>query len=196
MYIHDYYLRVLLIISINYYILNIYVIILYVYIIYIIALNMNNGRVSLDTTNAHRYELTDNSKKELFRNNYVAGVKKTPTYDRFFSKNNIKYLQEKIVINVKDCSKGGYDISEQDENSLLVVMRSIYMDNLTNTGQTEQEVAYMNHLVIKYCVDNIIVNIKQYIHYLKSISKLPVPMEHPKYMRPDGLKKYRHIVHF
>ena len=157
---------------------------------------MNNGRVSLDLNNAHTYELTDDSQKTLYRSNLVSGVQNTPTYNRFFSNNNIKYLQEKIIKNVKDCSQGGYDISEQEEGNLLVVMRSIYMDNLANTGNTEQEVAYMNHLVIKYCVDNIIVNIKQYIHYLKSISKLPVPMEHPKYMRPAGLKKYRHITHF
>ena len=157
---------------------------------------MNNGRVSLDLNNAKNYEMIDNSKKELYRNNYVAGLKKTAIYERFFSKNNIKYIQEKIVKNVKDCSQGGYDISEQEESNVLIIMRSIYMDNLTNTCDTEKEVAYMNHLVIKYCVNNIITNIKQYVHYLKSISTLPVPMEHPKYMRPDGLKKYRHIVHF
>jgi hypothetical protein len=156
---------------------------------------MNNGRVSLDLDNSHNYTLTDQS-HSLYKSNLVSGVKKTPTYNVFFSNRNIKYLQEKIVKNVKDCSQGGYDISQQEETNLLVVMRSIYMDNLTNTGNIKQEVAYMNHLVIKYCVDNIIVNIKQYIHYLKSISKLPVPMEHPKYMRPDGLKKYKHIVHF
>ena len=154
-----------------------------------------NGRVTLDLNNSHKYELTD-VVPALYKSNLIPGVKVTATYKRFFSNNNIKYIQEKIITNVKDCSNGGYDITEQEESNVLVVMRSTYLDNLKNTGHTEEEVTYMNHLVIKYCVDNIITNIKQYVHYLKSISKLPVPMEHPKYMRPDGLKKYKHIVHF
>ena len=156
---------------------------------------MNNGRVTLDLDNSHSYKLTNES-KPLYKSNFVAGIKETETYKVYFSENNTNYLQEKIIKNVKDCSKGGYDISKQDDNTLLIIMRSIYLQNLKDTGNVDKQVANMNHLVIEYCVNNIVTNIKNYVYYLNDISKLPVPLEHPKYMRPDGLKKYKTITHF
>ena len=58
----------------------------------------------------------------------------------------------------------------------------------------QKEVQIMNSLIIDYCVKNIVSNIKHYIYYLKDISQLPQPLEHPKYMRSDGLKNYKSII--
>lgn len=156
---------------------------------------MNNGRISLDLNNSHRYDFTEDT-PSIYTSNFVSGVKETNTYKLYFSNHNIEYLQDKIIKNVKDCSQGGYDISKQKQDTLLVIMRSIYLQNLKDTGNVENEVSNMNHLVIEYCVKNIVSNIKNYVHYLNDISKMPIPLEHPKYMRPDGLKKYRTITHF
>jgi hypothetical protein len=156
---------------------------------------MNNGRISLDLDNSHRYDFTDDT-PSIYNSNFVSGVKETKTYKQYFSNQNIEYLQDKIIKNVKDCSQGGYDISKQKKDTLLVIMRSIYLQNLKDTGNVQNEVSNMNHLVIEYCVKNIVSNIKNYVHYLNDISKMPIPLEHPKYMRPDGLKKYRTITHF
>ena len=70
----------------------------------------------------------------------------------------------------------------------------IYLQYVQNLNDINKEIITMNKFVIDYCVHNIISNIKHYLFYLNDISKLPEPLEHPKYMRPDGLKNYKDVI--
>ena len=154
---------------------------------------MNNGRIKLDPNNANQYAFTDNEFKPLYQTQYISGITKTPLYKAYFSQNNINHLQNNIIKEVASCSNS-YKIGRQDETNLIVIMRSMYLQYATNTGNMEKEIPALNKLVLDYCVHNIISNIKHYLFYLKDISKLPMPLEHSKYMRPDGLQNYKDII--
>ena len=103
---------------------------------------------------------------------YVAGI-----YERnllsniYFSKKNTLIIQNKIRTIIK--KKYNYKISPQSDKELLIIMRSIYMENSTNYYKTHKdlknEVNRLNKLIIDYCVNNIINNIKEYVSYLNKI---------------------------
>lgn len=154
---------------------------------------MNNGRVSLDLSNSNQYDFNNKNDKPLFNTQYISGIEQTPLYNVFFSNDNINFLQNAIIKNVASCSNS-YKISRQDDNTLIIIMRSIFLQYVQNLEDMQKEVQIMNSLIIDYCVKNIVSNIKHYIYYLKDISQLPQPLEHPKYMRSDGLKNYKSII--
>jgi hypothetical protein len=103
---------------------------------------------------------------------YVAGI-----YERnllsniYFSKKNTLIIQNKIRTIIK--KKYNYKISPQSDKELLIIMRSIYMENSTNYYKTHKdlknEVNRLNKLIIDYCINNIINNIKEYVSYLNKI---------------------------
>jgi hypothetical protein len=52
----------------------------------------------------------------------------------------------------------------------------------------KEQVKELNTMVIRWCVDEIIKNVKQYIGYKKSISTLPLPLEHSLLPSQKGTK--------
>ena len=103
---------------------------------------------------------------------YVSGIyEKNLLSDIYFSEKNTKLIQTKIKKNILD--KYNYKISDQSKEELLIIMRSIYMDNSTNNYKTKndlkKEIQRLNTLIIDYCTNNIINNIKEYTSYLDKI---------------------------
>lgn len=153
---------------------------------------MNNGRITLDLNNANDYSFTDDSLKPIYKPQIISGITATPLYSTFFSEGNITFIQNTIIEKVKEQSS--HVISKQDENNLIVIMRSTYLQYTKNTDDFQTELNSLNTYVVNYSVKNIINNISHYLYYLNDISNLPRPLEHPKYMRPDGLKNYKDII--
>ena len=153
---------------------------------------MKNGRVNIDLSNADDYAFADTNIQPIYKTKIISGITATPLYTTFFSSNNINFLQNKIIQEVQHHTS--YTISKQDENNLIVIMRSIYLQYSKNGNDIQSEINNMNAHIIKYCVNNISSNIKHYLFYLNDISKLPCPLEHPKYMSPDGLKNYKDVI--
>ena len=91
--------------------------------------------------------------------------------DIFFSEKNTELIQTKIKKIIKQKYK--YKISNQSNQELFIIMRSIYMDNSTNNyknkNDLKNEIKKLNLLIINYCVNNIINNIKEHITYIKKI---------------------------
>jgi len=153
---------------------------------------MKNGRVTLDMNNAKDYSFCDNTVKPIYNSKIISRITPTPLYNKFFSSANIEFIQNTIISNVK--IQTSQIISNQDETNLIVIMRSIYLQYIKNTDDFQTELNRLNKEVIMYSVKNIVSNIGHYLHYLEDISKLPMPLEHPKYMRPDGLKNYKDFI--
>jgi hypothetical protein len=61
-------------------------------------------------------------------------------------------------------------------------MRSIFLQYSTNRTDSAElirkQIESLNNKVLDYCVSNVVSNLKQYEHYRKDISSLPVPMEY------------------
>ena len=64
-------------------------------------------------------------------------------------------------------------------------MRSIYLQSGSTRISTDRDVSNtidrLNKMVIDYSVEHILSKLNQYDLYLNDISKLPEPMERPKY---------------
>ena len=103
---------------------------------------------------------------------YVSGIYESNLLsDIYFSNKNTDLIQLKIINTIK--KNYNYKISKQSKNELLIIMRCIYMDNSTNYYKTKQdlknEINRLNKLIIDYCVNNIVNNIKEYELYLEKI---------------------------
>jgi hypothetical protein len=111
--------------------------------------------------------------------------------DLFLSKKNIDLIELKIVNIILE--KFNYKISKQSRNELLIVMRSIFLDNCTNNYSNKEDVkkelSKLNNLVINYCVDNIMKNIKGHELYLKKINNNLSPLENGVNTNSKGEKQ-------
>ncbi|MEO0236658.1 MAG: hypothetical protein ABIN35_00300 [candidate division WOR-3 bacterium] len=100
---------------------------------------------------------------------------KNPLLVFFFSKKNVDHLQNLIIQMVEYLSNGLYKISRQSDNELLVVMRSVYIKTPTNplaTGeQFKRNVCLLNKTVLDWVVPRIMVNIQQYLGYVRDKSQ-------------------------
>ena len=97
---------------------------------------------------------------------------------KFFSKENINIIQNLIIKGVYLNSNKTHIISNQNEQELLIIMRSFYLQygkNLPNN--INEQINELNNKTVQWAVENIISNIQQYISYKKSCSTLPMPLE-------------------
>jgi len=97
----------------------------------------------------------------------------------FFSDTNVDAINKAIKANIK--KHYNVSIPDQINNSLFIIMRSIYLQYSQNisTNDVIAEVKYLNKLVIDYCLEKITSELVAYETYRKDIEFLPIPMDHP-----------------
>tara|TARA_B100000427_G_scaffold326135_1_gene334228 strand:+ start:756 stop:1148 length:393 start_codon:yes stop_codon:yes gene_type:complete len=103
----------------------------------------------------------------------------TPLSRAFFSRENIDSLQTSIRYNVWLSSGKKHVIAKQSDNELIVIMRSVFLQNSKNR---ESDILYqvkeLNKIVLDYTVKHILTQVRQYITYTKDISNPRPIMEH------------------
>jgi len=98
----------------------------------------------------------------------------------FFSYENIMILQNAIRKGVYDISNHQYLISNQDCNTLKIIMRSIFLQHsINNPTNITQQIKELNQLVVTYSVNNIFNEAIGYKKYLQDVSTLAVPLSTP-----------------
>ena len=100
--------------------------------------------------------------------------------DIFFSDMNTKVVQDTIRYKVHENTKKV--ISEQSQNELYIIMRSImlqFANFRVNVDNIVDEIKRLNEKVVEYSVENISSNVLQHDGYIKDLSKLPTPMDRP-----------------
>ena len=129
-----------------------------------------------------------NIKDNNFQKTAIEGItERNIISDLFLSEKNVNLIHLKIINSIRD--KYNYNISKQSKNELLIIMRSIYLNNCTNNfsnkNEIKKELNKLNELVINYSVNNIIKNIKSYELYLDKINNDLEPIDLPK---PTSIK--------
>lgn len=105
----------------------------------------------------------------------------SPTSKLFFSDVNISALQlgiRNVILN-KTCGK--IVIGNQSLNELIIIMRSIYLQEFERRSDilsTVDQVKHINTKVIMYAVPRIIAEANMHNAYIKRITTLPVPLSH------------------
>ena len=95
-----------------------------------------NGRVDIKTTNTSKlfqmYDKIPAHQCSSYRNATEGLWDETTLSNLFFSRENIKIIQNGIRAGVYKKSRGQHIIGEQDCDSLKIIMRSVYLQNSAN----------------------------------------------------------------
>jgi uncharacterized phage-associated protein len=151
-----------------------------------------NGRVNLIDNNTTSYKI-DPQNPVLYNEKAVNTISRIYTgncvTETYFSKENIDIVQEGIINSVYNKTEGKYSIGRQSDQELLIVMRSIYLQYGKNLNfNINEQIRQLNTMVIRWCVDEIIKNINQYMNYKVNVSTLPMPMERAQLPSVKGTK--------
>jgi len=124
-------------------------------------------KIPVKQMTSYREALTGN-----FENNMLSRA--------FFCAKNITALQYQLINNVAKSSNGRFKIGFQDEDTLKIIMRSIYLQHGSNLpNHITQQIAELNKLVVDYSVPQIYGEADAYIKYKRDISTLAVPLTRP-----------------
>ena len=102
----------------------------------------------------------------------------TPLNTLFFSEFNMNLLQRGIRQSFRD--QTGVAIDYQNPSDLYSIMRVIFINNSGDPNANVQEqVRYMNGIVIKTASGQIQTGVSQYMGYVHDIDTLAVPIDRP-----------------
>ena len=144
-----------------------------------------NGRVDLTKYNPfNKFKLYDrvnnNDKSTAYRDALLGNWQSNELSDTFFSAENIDALQQGMIDGVKSLSNNSIMIGRQDEDTLKIIMRSVFLQNAKNNAQPVlQQVEDLNKIVLNYAVPQIYGEAQGYVKYRNDVSTLVVPMDRP-----------------
>ena len=143
-----------------------------------------NGRVDIITPNTNTlFALSDRlavSQSTDFRDAMTGNWYDTKLSLSFFSKENIKILQNGIRAGVYKKSNQQYIIDNQNEDELKIIMRSIFLQNSKNLATNiSEQIAKLNQMVFDYAVRQVYGETEGYMKYKRDASTLVVPLSLP-----------------
>ena len=98
----------------------------------------------------------------------------------YFSKQNIQIIQNSIRVGVYKMSKKQYLIGAQSEDTLKIIMRSVFLQNSANMqSHITKQIEAINKIVVEYCAKQIYGEAQGYLTYLHDASTLVVPLQRP-----------------
>ena len=143
-----------------------------------------NGRVDIEKPNINTlFDLKDKIPIESsdFRDALNGNIITSDLSVAYFSKENIRIIQNGLRVGVYNLSKGSYIISPQNEDNLKVIMRSIFLQNSANLpNNIKEQINELNSIVLDYCIPKVYGEAKGYLTYLHDVSNLAIPMERPE----------------
>ncbi len=102
----------------------------------------------------------------------------TPLNTLFFSEFNMNLLQRGIRQSFRD--QTGVAIDYQNPSDLYSIMRVVFINNSGDPNANVQEqVKYMNGIVIKTALGQIQTGVSQYMGYVHDVDTLAVPIDRP-----------------
>ena len=120
----------------------------------------------------------DNNKSNAMRNELIKNQVRVNECEQgdletyFFSDENISLINKQLILSVFKKTKGQYRINDQSKQTLIIVMRYVYLEYAKhlpyNIGGQIRE---LNCRVVSEILPNIITNITQRIEYLAQLEK-------------------------
>ena len=118
-----------------------------------------------------------------------------PLSKKFFSNENIQMVQKMIIKAIYVKSGGKFQIQEQDENDLLVVMRGVFFNEAKFLpNRILEQVIELDRKVVEQTVPGIMSNIKQQFSYIKDITKPRDLLDLPVNVSVKGTKTLPSII--
>lgn len=105
----------------------------------------------------------------------------------FFSKENMEILQNGIRAGVYKKSNNQYVVGQQDCDSLIIIMRSIFLQySLNQPHNITEQIEELNNMVLNYSISRVYSEAQGYMKYLYDASTLVVPLSAPIYTSQAG----------
>ena len=144
----------------------------------------SNGRVDILGPNTNViFSMMDKipvSQCSSFRDAMTGNWNDTPLSVAFFSRNNMKIVQNGIRAGVYNKSNGHYVIGEQNCDELQIIMRSIFLQFSKNLAiDIPGQIQKLNDLVLNYAVNQVYGEAEGYMKYKRDASTLVVPLSTP-----------------
>ena len=144
----------------------------------------SNGRVDIRSPRTQdlfqMYDRIPVNQCATFRNPTEGLWDNTDLSDMFFSSKNICEIQNGIRHGVYKKSNGQFLISNQDEDTLKIIMRSIFLQNAANQpDNVANQVQNLNKMVWDYCVPQVYGEAQGYKQYIVDASTMYTPMPPP-----------------
>ena len=150
----------------------------------------DSARINLTNCVTNPFELYENlnvSNDNKYLN--TGNQQRTKLSDMYYSQTNIDFLQNEIINQVYKKTSGKYRIVKQSEDELVIVMKSIFLQYARNSDVDVQlQIKTLNKYVLDYCVDNVYVNLLQYVKYIDDITKEQVVIDRPQNVDVKGNK--------
>jgi hypothetical protein len=144
----------------------------------------SNGRVNIfQPKTVDQFQMYDKipvNQCATFRNPTQGLWNNTNLSDMFFSGKNICIIQNGIREGVYKRSNGRFIISNQDEDTLLIIMRSIFLQHSTNQPTNiNDQVENLNKKVWDYAIPQVYGEAQGYKQYLVDASTMYTPISPP-----------------
>ena len=142
-----------------------------------------NGRVNiLEPINNSVFQLYDkipiDEKTTSYRDALTGNLEANQLSRTFFSAGNILILQHGLMAGAYKSSGGRFRIGYQNEDTLKIIMRSIFLQHASNLSTNiTQQVEALNNLVLDYAIPQICSEAEGYIKFKNDVSTLPVPLQ-------------------
>lgn len=144
-----------------------------------------NGRVNIiGHNNVDKFLLYETPKvagSTEYKDALVGHFEPTLLSKVFFSAENIDLLQKSIILGVKKKSNNLYKIGYQDEDTLKIIMRALYLQNSQNQcDNISGQIKKLNKYVTDYAVPQICNEAESYLKYKQHVSYIANPIDLPK----------------
>ena len=150
----------------------------------------DSARINLTNCVTNPFELHENlnvSNDEKYLN--TGNQQRSKLSDMYYSQTNIDFLKNEIINQIYKKTSGKYRIVKQSEDELVIVMKSIYLQYARNSDVDIQlQINVLNKHVLDYCVDNVYVNLLQYVKYIDDITKEQTVIDRPQNVDVKGNK--------
>lgn len=143
-----------------------------------------NGRVNILNYNPYdRFGLHDKiptGNSTTYCNALTGNWQKNMLSETFFNAGNIRIIQNGLKAGVYKLSNGRFLIGDQNEDTLKIIMRSVFLQNATNLpNDITAQVEALNKMVLNYCIPQVYGEAQGYVKYKNDVSTLVVPMTRP-----------------
>jgi len=138
---------------------------------------ISNGRVDIFSPKTsdlfQMYDKIPVSQCLTFRNPTEGLWDNTELSKAFFSEKNICTIQNGIRAGVYELSKKQFVIANQDEDTLKIIMRSIFLQHSANLpNNIAQQVQNLNKMVFDYAVPQVFGEAQGYRKYIEDASNM------------------------
>lgn len=144
----------------------------------------------------HRYYEEDEEKMDRVASTIVRGLNcRTKLTEKYFSRKNIDKVHDMIIDEVFQRSEGRFKIDRQDDNDVIIIMRSIYAQYGRNLPtKIDEQIAELNRITVTDAVPRIMSEISQYRTYVRQNGRIPEPIVRPVNLSSKGSKTLRSVT--